>query len=168
MNFLENLNSKLTYATEAKLISLPTLAETEVTTANTVVDVANYSAVSANSFDTIESTYVFSIGNDSGTNEAFTSKILVGATQVGSATATVNNLAIAECYCKLSAVKVGTNYVINVTISHAGVTVVDAAVIPVADFTGFTFNTKNDTTAAAGCTVTGLAGYVLLDNVERI
>jgi hypothetical protein len=167
MSFITNLTKKLEYATEAKLLTLPAVTTTEVTTANTVVPLVNVGS-KVNNFDIIDLQYIYQIENGSGTNEAFTSAVLFDNQQILTATATINDTVTATCNATIKAVKSDINYVVTVTLTHGATTVSKVLFMPLSEVAKLAITTKNDTIAAAGCEVTGLGGYLLLDHVNRV
>ena len=166
MNFLENLNKKLNFATEASLINLDAVAATEVTTANTVVDLVDYASPKLNSFDIIEAQYVFAVNNASGANEAITCVFYVGSNSVATTTATVNDTVDSDGSVSIRAVKTSNGYSTTFTLKHHGQSSADTVLLSASDFSSLSLTAKNDSTAAAGLDIVGLGGYVMLDNVK--
>lgn len=166
MNFIQNLNKKLNYATEASLINLGAVEATEVTTANTVVTLVDYASPKLDSVDIIEAQYVFAINNASGANEAITCVLYVGSNDITTTTATVNDGVDSDGFASIKAIKTTNGYLTTFTLSHHGQTATGTTMLSASDFTELSLTAKNDSTAAAGLDIVGTGGYVILDNVN--
>ncbi len=173
MTFLENLNLKQNLAVESKLISVPAATMLLLDAAPTNGTVGLYASPKLNSYDTIEYAYSFNILGSAGNGSAKTlnlSLLLDGTSQFAD-TASIDAEDDFTYTFHLKLVKVGANYFAQASLvgSNADAPVFMRSTILSPDEVGKSISCKVDTaTALLTFELTGLGGYVILDNVERV